>query len=142
MVHKVGWVALVSGIAAQLLKPFIDVLRKQRFDPLRVFDTGGMPSSHTAVVTTLTIGIGIYQGVDSPLFAISLIMGLYFIFEATGLRQEVGNQARVLNEMMERLAARQQHKMEPEELRELVGHTWIEVIAGFALGVLVAILFF
>ncbi len=142
MVHRIGLAALVSGLAAQILKPFVDVLRKERFSPLRVLDTGGMPSSHTAVVTTLTIGVAVYQGVTSPLFAVSLIMGLYFVFEATGLRQEVGNQARMLNEVMERLTVQHRHRVEPEELRELIGHTWIEVIAGFALGVLVAVLLY
>lgn len=140
MVHRIGLAALVSGLAAQILKPFVDVLRKEPFSPLRVLDTGGMPSSHTAVVTTLTIGVAVYQGVTSPLFAVSLIMGLYFVFEATGLRQEVGNQARMLNEVMERLTVQHRHRVEPEELRELIGHTWIEVIAGFAVGVLVAVL--
>jgi hypothetical protein len=138
MVHRIGIAALVAGLAAQLLKPFVDALRTRQLNPLRMLDTGGMPSSHTAVVTTLTIGVGVYQGVASPLFAVSLIMGLYFVFEATGLRQEVGNQARVLNEIMERLTVRHEHHVEPEELRELIGHTWIEVVAGLALRVLVA----
>lgn len=141
MIHRIGLAALASGIAAQALKPFIDVVRAQGFRPLRVLDTGGMPSSHTAVVTTLTIGVAVYQGVSSPLFAVSLIMSLYFVFEATGLRQEVGNQARILNEIVERQRVKGTvHHVEPEELRELIGHTWIEVVAGFLLGVLVAVL--
>ncbi len=142
MVHRIGLAALAAGLAAQVLKPFVDALRTRRFNPLRILDTGGMPSSHTAVVTALTIGVGVYQGVASPLFAVSLIMGLYFVFEATGLRQEVGNQARVLNEIMERLTVRHEHRVEPEELRELIGHTWIEVVAGLAVGGIVAVLMY
>jgi acid phosphatase family membrane protein YuiD len=142
MVHRIGLAALAAGLAAQVLKPFVDALRTRRFNPLRILDTGGMPSSHTAVVTALTIGVGVYQGVASPLFAVSLIMGLYFVFEATGLRQEVGNQARVLNEIMERLTVRHEHRVEPEELRELIGHTWIEVVAGLAVGAVVAVLMY
>jgi len=142
MVHQIGLAALVSALAAQALKPFLDVLQRRGFNPLRVLDTGGMPSSHTAAVTTLTTGVAFYEGVSSPLFGISLIMSLYFVFEATGLRQEVGHQARVLNEMVERLRVTGSHHVEPEVLRELIGHTWIEVVAGLGLGFIVALIMF
>lgn len=140
MVHRIGMAALLSGLAAQFIKPFIDLLQKKRFNILRVLDTGGMPSSHTAVVTTLTVGVAVYQGISSPLFGISLIISLYFIFEATGLRQEVGNQARVLNEILARV--KDEHHFSTDELRELVGHTWAEVIGGFALGLFVALILY
>ncbi|MDD3642584.1 MAG: divergent PAP2 family protein [Candidatus Krumholzibacteria bacterium] len=140
MVHEVGLAALVSGVIAQVLKPFMDLLMKKGFNLFRMLDSGGMPSSHTSVVTTLSVGIAVYEGVSSPLFAISLVMGLYFIFEATGLRQEVGNQARVLNEIVDR--ARDTHHFTAEELQELIGHTWVEVLGGFAVGLLVSYLFF
>jgi acid phosphatase family membrane protein YuiD len=140
MVHRIGIAALVSGVAAQAMKPFVDLLQRKRFNLFRVLDTGGMPSSHTSVVTTLTVGVAVYQGISSPLFGISLIVSLYFVFEATGLRQEVGNQARVLNEVLAR--AREEHHFDTGELRELIGHTWAEVIGGFALGLLVALIFF
>lgn len=131
---------MVSGLAAQLLKPFIDYIQHRGFNPFRVLDTGGMPSSHTSVVTTLTVGVAVYEGVSSPLFGVTLIISLYFIFEATGLRQEVGNQARVLNELLER--SKETHQLDTEKLRELIGHTWAEVIGGFALGLLVALLLY
>ena len=140
MVHRIGIAALVSAVAAQALKPFVDLAMRRGFRLIRFFDTGGMPSSHTAVVTTLTVGVAAYQGVSSPLFGISLIFSLYFVFEATGLRQEVGNQARVLNEIIER--ARETHHFNAEALRELIGHTWGEVIGGFVLGLVVALLMF
>ncbi len=140
LVHRIGVAALISGVAAQLLKPFIDYIQRKGFNPLRILDTGGMPSSHTSVVTTLTVGVAVYQGVSSPLFGVTLIISLYFIFEATGLRQEVGNQARVLNEILER--SRETHQIDTEKLRELIGHTWAEVIGGFALGLLVALIMY
>jgi acid phosphatase family membrane protein YuiD len=122
------------------LKPFVDKLQKKKFNPFRMLDTGGMPSSHTSMVTTLTAGVAVYQGITSPLFGISLIFSLYFIFEATGLRQEVGNQARVLNEIIEK--ARETHHINAEELQELIGHTWAEVMGGFALGILMALIIY
>ncbi|MBN1886052.1 MAG: divergent PAP2 family protein [Candidatus Krumholzibacteriota bacterium] len=140
MVHPVGVATLVSAVAAQFLKPFVDLAMRRGFHFIRVFDTGGMPSSHTAAVTTLTAGVAVFQGVSSPLFGISLVFSLYFVFEATGLRQEVGNQARVLNEIIERV--RETHHLNAEELRELIGHTWSEVIGGFVLGLAVALLMY
>ena len=140
MIHKIGIAALISGVAAQMLKPFVDLLQKRGFNPLRMLDSGGMPSSHTSVVTTLTVGVAVYQGVSSPLFGISLIISLYFIFEATGLRQEVGNQARVLNEIIDKF--KESHHFDAEGLRELIGHTWAEVTGGFALGLLIALLMY
>ncbi|UCF05667.1 MAG: divergent PAP2 family protein [bacterium] len=140
MVHKIGIAALISAIAAQILKPFMDLIQRKGFNVFRILDTGGMPSSHTAVVTTLTVGVAVYQGVASPLFGISLIISLYFIFEATGLRQEVGNQARVLNEIIEKV--KDTHHFDTDSLQELIGHTWAEVIGGFALGLLVALIIY
>ncbi|MDZ7861074.1 MAG: divergent PAP2 family protein [Candidatus Krumholzibacteriota bacterium] len=140
MIHTIGIASLISVLCAQVIKPFIELIQDGKFNPLRMLDTGGMPSSHTAMVTTLTVGVGIYRGADSVLFGITLIFSLYFVFEATGLRQEVGNQARVLNEIIEKAGKR--HHIDSHELRELIGHTWIEVLGGAAVGLAVALLFF
>jgi uncharacterized protein len=137
MIHPVAVAALVAGLSAQVLKVIIELIRTRRLNLLRFFDNGGMPSSHTALVTTLTIGIGWHAGVDSALFAVTLLFSLYFVFEAAGLRQEVGNQARVLNELADEL--RQTHHLDPRRLKELVGHTWGEVFGGFVFGIIVAV---
>ena len=136
MIHRVAVAALVAGLTAQLLKVVIELVRTRRLNMLRFFDNGGMPSSHTALVTTLTIGVGRDAGVGSALFAVTLLFSLYFIFEAAGLRQEVGLQARVLNDLVDEL--RQTHHLDRGRLKELVGHTWGEVIGGFLYGVAVA----
>ena len=136
MIHRIGIAALVSGAAAQTLKVLIDLARTRRLNLLRFFDNGGMPSSHTSLVTTLTVGVWRYAGADSSLFSVTLIFSMYFIFEAAGLRQEVGNQARVLNELVDEL--RQTHHVDRARLKELVGHTWGEVFGGFVVGLLVA----
>jgi acid phosphatase family membrane protein YuiD len=140
MVHEVGIGALVSAVAAQALKPFMDLVQGKGFNIFRMLDTGGMPSSHTSVVTTLTAGVAAYEGFSSPLFGITLVISLYFIFEATGLRQEVGKQAKVLNEIVDQF--RETHQINAEELHELIGHTWAEVLGGLTLGLLVAWLMF
>jgi hypothetical protein len=140
LIHIVGIAALVSVVTAQVFKPIVHLLQTREFRPLMVLDTGGMPSSHTALVTTLTVGVGVHQGVNSVLFGISFIFSLYFIFEATGLRQEVGKQAKVLNEIIDKVS--KTHHLDASELRELIGHTWAEVLGGFALGLFVALIIF
>ena len=120
---------------AQLLKPLMASLQGKPLRWARMFDTGGMPSSHTSLVTTLTLAVGMTEGVSSTLFSVVLIFSLYFVFEATGLRQEVGQQARVLNEMFDELY--QSHHLDQKRLRELVGHTWTEVLGGGVVGVVV-----
>jgi acid phosphatase family membrane protein YuiD len=137
MIHRVAVVALVAGLSAQLLKVLIELVRTGRLNFLRFFDNGGMPSSHTALVTALTIGVGRDAGIGSPLFAVTLLFSLYFIFEAAGLRMEVGNQARLLNDLIDEL--RQTHHLDRDRLKELVGHTWGEVFAGLLYGALIAV---
>jgi len=136
MIHRVAIVALFAGLSAQLLKVIIELVRTGRLNILRFFDNGGMPSSHTALVTALTIGVARDAGVGSALFAVTLLFSLYFVFEAAGLRMEVGNQARTLNDLVDEL--RQTHHLDRERLKELVGHTWGEVLGGFLYGALVA----
>lgn len=140
MIHTIGIAALLSGFCAQLLKVIIDLLKTRRLHLIKLLDNGGMPSSHTALVTTLTIGIGLQAGISSSLFSVALIFSMYIIFEAAGLRQEVGNQARVLNEMIDDLLVT--HHLNRSRLKELVGHTWGEVWGGFFVGLVSALIAF
>src|SRR3970282_411667 len=103
MIHRVALAALIAGLSAQMLKVLIELVRTRRLNLLRFFDNGGMPSSHTALVTTLTIGIALNAGGGASPFAVPLLFSLYFMFEAAGLRQEVGNQARVVNDLVDEL---------------------------------------
>jgi acid phosphatase family membrane protein YuiD len=91
-------------------------------------------------VTTLAIGVGRYAGMSSVRFAVTQLFSLYFVFEAAGLRQEVGKQARLRHELADE--HRHTHQLDPKRLKELVGHTWNEVIGGFVFGILVALLAF
>lgn len=136
MIHQIGLAALLSGAIAQTLKVVLDLIKTGRFNFLKLFDNGGMPSSHTALVTTLTVGVGKHAGIDSSIFSVTLIFSLYFIFEAAGLRQEVGKQARVLNDLVDELRAT--HHLDRSRLQELVGHTWGEVFGGLLLGLVIA----
>jgi acid phosphatase family membrane protein YuiD len=136
MIHRVASAALIAGLTAQVLKVLIELVRTRRLNLLRFFDNGGMPSSHTAVVTTLTIGVAREAGIGSALFAVTFLFSLYFVFEAAGLRQEVGNQAKLLNDIVDEL--RHTHHLDRTRLKEFVGHTWGEVVGGFVYGLAVA----
>jgi uncharacterized protein len=138
MIHPICWAALLSGFLAQLYKVVFESIRERRLKLHRLFDTGGMPSSHTAVVTSLAVGAWRVEGLSSPLFTITLVFSLYFIFEATGLRQEVGKQARVLNEILDELIDTRHFAR--EKTKELLGHTWSEVLGGFVVGLVVTML--
>ena len=140
MLHTIGIASLLSGVFAQMMKVLIAFYHTKALRLERFFDTGGMPSSHAALVTTLTIGVAVDSGITSPIFSVVLIFSLYVVFEAAGLRQEVGKQARVLNELRDDyLVTRHLNK---SRLKELVGHTWGEVIVGFLLGLAVAVITF
>lgn len=137
MLHTIGIASLLSGLLAQLMKVVVAFYQTRRLRFERFFDTGGMPSSHTALVTTMTIGVALTSGINSAIFSITLIFSLYVVFEAAGLRQEVGKQARVLNELIDDLL--ETHHINRSRLKELVGHTWWEVTVGFLLGLIVAV---
>jgi len=139
LISEAGWAAIVAGSLAQLIKVVATSVRESRFAWPRFFDTGGMPSSHTAVVSALTAAIGWIAGLRSDLFSICLIFSLYFIAEAGGLRQDVGRHARALNALID--ALREHSSVNQQRLKELVGHTWTEVGGGLLLGVAIGLLF-
>ncbi len=95
-----------------------------------------MPSSHSALVTALTTGVGLRDGFDSSLFALAVVFALVVMYDAAGVRRAAGKQARVLNAIIEDLNRRQLH---PERLRELLGHTPFEVLVGALLGIIIAV---
>lgn len=132
--------ALLAGVIsltlAQLIK-FVSVLwRHQRIDVRTLVTTGGMPSSHTGLVVGLTTTVGLLEGVHSVMFDVSAVFAFVVMYDAAGVRQAAGRQARVLNKIVEDL----QHSLSFQEshLKELLGHTPREVIGGAILGVGVA----
>ena len=127
-----GVYALLSGLSAQAFKVLLELILRRRWKPSLFISNGGMPSSHSATVTTLSLKIGQMEGYDSSLFSLVLVFALFVIMEATGLRQEIGHQAQLLNELMD--SALHGGKLDGKRLRELVGHTWAEVFGGIAFG--------
>lgn len=129
--------AIIAMVTTQILKFVIALVSLRRIDFERLTGTGGMPSSHAASVAALATAIGIEAGWDSPLFAVAAFFSLVVIYDAAGIRRAAGRQARVLNQMIDDLKAH--HVIEGERLRELLGHTPMEVLSGTAYGIALAL---
>ncbi|MFH1398239.1 MAG: divergent PAP2 family protein [Candidatus Omnitrophota bacterium] len=134
--NKIFIATLASWIIAQAIKVLIGVIRQRRFDFRWFLGTGGMPSSHAAGASCLAFSSGLEYGFDGIYFALAASFAIVVMFDAQGVRRATGRQARILNKIMEDIYW--QGKIEEGRLRELVGHTPIEVIGGFLLGALVA----
>ena len=130
-------VFLWGGI--QFYKLLYDLFTTKKFNFKRIMGAGGMPSSHSAVVTSLATLIGKNCGVDSPIFAVSLIIAFIVMYDACGVRRAAGKQAKVLNEIVNTpgLSDMQVH----EKLQEALGHTPVQVFVGALIGLIAGALF-
>ncbi|MFC4636860.1 divergent PAP2 family protein [Deinococcus hohokamensis] len=136
------WAAVLASTSAQVLKVLLILLLEGRWRPGAFMETGGMPSSHSAMVAALATGVGLTQGFGSPLFAVSAVFALIVMYDATGVRHSSGQQARLLNELVEELRAVVREGFAPLPLRVLMGHTYLEVLMGTLMGILVGWLAF
>ena len=132
--------ALLSWFIAQVLKIPTCLITEKRLDWKRILGSGGMPSSHTSFVVSLTIMVGAMEGFGSALFAVSFTLAAIVMYDATGVRRETGTQAQVINEILRKVFI-DGKPISEDNLKELVGHKPIEVAAGFILGVVVALCF-
>lgn len=134
--NKIFLTTLSAWIIAQFIKLVISFIRQKKFDFRWLVGTGGMPSSHTSGASCLAASVGLEYGFDSVHFALAASFAIVVMFDAQGVRRATGKQARILNKIMEDIYW--QGKIHEGSLRELVGHTPIEVIGGFILGVFIA----
>jgi acid phosphatase family membrane protein YuiD len=130
--------AFVAWGIAQITKVAYISFRQRRLNLRVLAEMGGMPSSHSAIVMGLTAAIGRLNGITSPAFAIALIFSLVVMYDAAGVRRAAGRQAAVLNRLVEDLVT--MRGFHEERLRELLGHTPVEVLVGAALGILVGLI--
>ena len=126
--------AIIAWAIAQSLKLIITRITEKRWDWRHIFSSGGMPSSHSAAVCACAASVGYLYGLSTPLFAIAAVMAVVVMYDAANVRRETGKQSMILNQMLE-----QWNEMRPEErfdvtLKELVGHTPLQVLMGSLLG--------
>lgn len=130
--------AAVAWALAQILKVIVVLLTKRRLDWRYIWASGGMPSSHSAFVCACAASTGSLYGFSSPLFAVSTVLAIVVMYDAANVRKAAGEQAKILNYIMDHW-----NEMKPElfgkELKELLGHTPLQVIAGALLGVLIGL---
>ena len=135
--NRVLLCCLTAWFVAQALKIPTYLWVEKKLDWSRFFGSGGMPSSHTAFVVSLTIMVGAMEGFDSALFAAVAAFSIIVMYDATGVRRETGRQAEVLNEILRSVFV-DGKPISDDDLKELVGHTKVEVAGGFLVGVAVA----
>jgi acid phosphatase family membrane protein YuiD len=129
-------IGFLSWLVAQVLKIFTDFHKNKKIDMTRVVGSGGMPSSHSSLVMGISTSIGLKYGWGSDLYIVVLIFSLIVMYDASGVRRAVGTQATLLNIIIQDLYNHK--KISEEKLKELVGHTPKEVIAGALLGIIMA----
>lgn len=131
--------AATAWLIAQILKTLIHAFLTKDFDLERMYGSGGMPSSHSSTVTALATSCYFVHGAASSEFAIAVILAIIVMYDARGVRRETGIQAKVLNNLMELLADIHNELMPiDEKLKEFVGHTPLQVVAGAILGLVIA----
>ncbi len=135
--NKIFFSGFWSWFIAQAIKVALGVMRERRFNFRWFVGSGGMPSSHAALAGGLTTAIGLAHGFDSGLFAMAFAFAVITMFDAQGVRRQSGRQAAALNRMLDDIYA--QKGIQEQPLKELFGHTPVEVLAGAFVGVFVAI---
>ena len=132
--------SVIGWVVAQSLKTIIDFSLNKSFSAERLVGSGGMPSSHSATVCALVVSTAFCYGVSAFEFAVSFVLAAVVMYDAIGVRQETGKQARLLNMILEQDLFKLNNHQFQERLKEFVGHTPLQVFAGAVLGILLAVL--
>jgi acid phosphatase family membrane protein YuiD len=130
-------ISLIACVLAQILKLVVELIRHGKVSFRTLVETGGMPSAHSALVTALATGIGQTQGWASSEFALAFVFAIIVMYDAAGVRQAAGKQARILNQIVDEFF-HENATFSEDRLKELLGHTPVQVLAGSALGVVVS----
>lgn len=137
--NSVLLVAVIACLIAQASKLVVELVKNRKLNIRALVTTGGMPSAHSALVTALATGIGQTAGWASSEFAIATIFAIIVMYDAAGVRQAAGKQARIVNQIIDELFS-DKHEFNQDRLKELLGHTPFQVIVGSLLGVTISCL--
>jgi uncharacterized protein len=135
--NRILIVSVLACFTAQFLKPFIELARHGKFNVRSIIEAGGMPSSHSAMVTALAGGVGQSAGWASTEFAIACVFAIIVMYDAMGIRQAAGLHARRLNQLVDELLS-DRTEFSEERLKELLGHTPWQVLIGSIVGAAVS----
>jgi acid phosphatase family membrane protein YuiD len=134
--NKALMAGLIAWSLAQIIKLPLDYLLSRKWNWALLLTTGGMPSSHSSLMTATTLGIGLYHGFDDPVFAIAVAITMIVVYDAAGVRRQAGIHAQRINVLFDELL--HGHMLNEKDLREVLGHTPLEVVGGILLGLIVA----
>ena len=137
--NKFIYIPILVWFFIQSFKVIWDLVATKKFNFKRILGAGGMPSSHSAVVTSLTVLIGKSEGLDSPIFALSFIFAMVVMYDAAGVRRAAGKQAHLLNKIIETPGLTNVEVQ--ERLVEVLGHTPVQVFVGATIGIIVGLIF-
>ena len=138
MMSPILLTAVAAWAAAQVLKLLISIAVYHKFDMNYLITGGGMPSSHSALVCATAVSCGVCSGFDSPVFAVAAVMGFIVMYDAAHVRRETGKQSMILNYIMSTWEDKRPEQFEAD-LKELIGHTPLQVAVGGVLGVAVGL---
>lgn len=138
--NPVLFIGIFAWALAQFLKVPIFYVMYKRTNWGLWFSSGGMPSSHSALVTSVTLAIGLYEGFNTSLFALSFILAMIVVYDAAGVRREAGRHAEKINILINELFSG--HPISDKQLKEVIGHTPAQVIAGVFLGLSTALIYY
>ena len=137
--NKAILAAALAWTVAQALKVILTLVLSRRFDASRMLGSGGMPSSHSALVCALVTVIGFQEGFSSSVFALAFSFACVVMYDAAGVRRSAGQSAAMINQLLDDLTSKG-FSFDEERLKELIGHTPVQVVAGAILGVLIGTL--
>ena len=134
--HPAFWAALFGWVIAQTIKMVCSFIETRRLDFSYMVSTGGMPSAHSAMASALATSLGLCEGFNSAIFAIGIAFAIVVMFDAQSVRKAAGEQARLLNQIVDELL--HEHHLSENKLKELLGHTRLEVFMGMITGIVTA----
>ena len=139
--NKILLIAVLSWFVAQVIKVILTLVKFRELDFTRLFGSGGMPSSHASFTVSLATAVGFTTGFSSVEFALAAAFAMVVMYDATGVRRSAGEQAKILNQIVETM---KNDKISDtgKKLKELLGHTPIQVFAGAVLGAFIACIFY
>lgn len=133
--NEIVQTSVIAWFIAQILKVFLVLISEKKFDLSRFIGSGGMPSSHAALVSAMSTSVGLKSGWKSPITGIATIVALVVMYDAAGVRRAAGEQAELINKLIDEIY---RGKFDENRLKELIGHTPKQVFAGAFLGIFIA----
>ncbi len=136
--NRIFFIVLFAWLLSCVIKGIIECIKNKKINFGRFFGPGGMPSSHSTIVCSLAVCVGMYEGFDSAVFVVCCTLALIVMYDASGIRRAAGEQAKIINMIVD---AWEEHDpvLKEKKLKELLGHTPVEVLGGAILGVTVAL---